>query len=231
MSLSQALKSSIGAKAIMALTGVGLLGFVLVHMLGNLQIFLGQEAVNAYAAKLQGLGGLLWVARGGLLALLLAHVATAARLTRLNRAARPVRYAAAQAQVTSYAARTMVMTGLIVLAFVVYHLLHFTLGVTHAGHFGLRDAAGRHDVYSMVILGFREVPVAIGYLLAQALLALHLSHGASSLFQSLGVTHPALRCVKEKAGPALALLVFAGNAAIVLACLLGWVDLPAGAAR
>jgi succinate dehydrogenase / fumarate reductase cytochrome b subunit len=231
MSLSQALKSSVGAKAVMALTGVGLIGFVLVHMLGNLQIFLGQEAVNAYAAKLKSLGALLWVARGGLLALLLAHVATAMRLTFLNRAARPVRYLAAEAQVTSYAARTMPMTGLIVLAFVVYHLLHFTLGATHPEHFALRDASGRHDVYSMVILGFREAPVAIGYLVAQAVLALHLSHGASSLFQSLGVTHPALRGVKAKAGPALALIVFLGNAAIVLACLLGWVELPGGVTR
>jgi succinate dehydrogenase / fumarate reductase, cytochrome b subunit len=228
MSLPQALKSTVGAKVLMALTGLALLGFVLVHMLGNLQVFLGPDAVNGYAAGLKGLGGLLWVARGGLLVVLLAHVATAARLARLNRAARPVRYLSAEAQVTSYAARTMVMTGLIVLAFVVYHLLHFTLGVTDPASFGLRDAQGRHDVYSMVVLGFRELPVALVYLAAQALLALHISHGASSLFQSLGVTHPALRCLKDKAGPALALLIFAGNAAIVLACLLGWVAPPGG---
>jgi succinate dehydrogenase / fumarate reductase, cytochrome b subunit len=231
MSLCQATKSTVGAKMVMALTGVGLIGFVVAHMAGNLQVFLGPDALNGYAQGLKDLGALLWVARAGLAALFVAHVVTALRLTLANRAARPVRYLSAEAQVTSYAARTMPMTGLIVLAFVVYHLLHFTLGVTHPDHFALRDAQGRHDVYAMVVLGFREVPVAIAYLVAQALLAMHLTHGASSLFQSLGVTHPALAGVKRMAGPALGLLIFAGNAAIVLGCLLGWVELPAGVGR
>lgn len=233
MSLSKAFKTTIGAKTLMALTGLALLGFVLVHMLGNLQIFLGRDALNGYAAQLQSLGGLLWVARGGLLAVLVVHVAMAIRLTRANRMARPVAYASARPQVTSYAARTMLMSGLIVLAFAAYHLLHFTLGVTHPGHHALKatlDGQQVHDVYSMVVLGFRELPVALGYLVAQALLALHLSHGASSLFQSLGVTHPSLKAVQAKAGPALALLIFAGNASIVLACWLGWVKLPEGIA-
>ncbi|MFM8979709.1 MAG: succinate dehydrogenase cytochrome b subunit [Planctomycetia bacterium] len=233
MSLSKAFKTTIGAKTLMALTGLALLGFVLVHMLGNLQIFLGRDALNGYAAQLQSLGGLLWVARGGLLAVLVVHVAMAIRLTRANRMARPVAYVSAQPQVTCYAARTMLMSGLIVLAFAAYHLLHFTLGVTHPQHHALTTVLGGktvHDVYSMVVLGFREVPVALGYLVAQALLALHLSHGASSLFQSLGVTHPTLKALQSRAGPALALLIFAGNASIVLACWLGWVKLPEGIA-
>ena len=228
MSVVKALRASVGAKAVMAVTGLFLLLFVLAHMLGNLQLFLGQDALNGYAAKLQSLGGLLWVARAGLLALLVAHVAAAVRLTYQNRRARPVPYAALTPQVTSYAARTMVMSGTVILAFAVYHLLHFTFGATHPGHAALHDAQGRHDVYSMVVLGFQQAPVAVGYMLAQALLALHLSHGASSLFQSLGVTHPALRCLKDRAGPALALLIFVGNVSMPLACLLGWVGLPGG---
>lgn len=228
MSVVKALRASVGAKAVMAVTGLLLLLFVLAHMLGNLQVFLGPDALNGYAQKLQSLGGLLWVARIGLATILVLHVATAARLTRLNRQARPVGYAALSPQVTSYAARTMVLSGFVILAFVAFHLLHFTLGVTHPEHFGHHDAQGRHDVYRMVVLGFQQAPVALLYVAAQALLALHISHGASSLFQSLGVTHPALRCVKERAGPALALLIFVGNVSMPLACLLGWVTLPGG---
>lgn len=228
MSVVKALRASVGAKAVMAVTGLLLLLFVLAHMLGNLQVFLGPDALNGYAQKLQSLGGLLWVARIGLATILVLHVATAARLTRLNRQARPVGYAALSPQVTSYAARTMVLSGFVILAFVAFHLLHFTLGVTHPEHFGHLDAQGRHDVYRMVVLGFQQAPVALLYVAAQALLALHLSHGASSLFQSLGVTHPALRCVKQRAGPALALLIFVGNVSMPLACLLGWVTLPGG---
>jgi succinate dehydrogenase / fumarate reductase cytochrome b subunit len=233
MSLSKAFKTTIGAKTLMALTGLALLGFVLVHMLGNLQIFLGRDALNGYAARLQSLGGLLWVARGGLLLVLAVHVAMAVRITRANHLARPVAYLSARPQVTGYAARTMLMSGLVVLAFAAYHLLHFTLGVTHPEHHALTttlDGQQVHDVYSMVVLGFRQAPVAILYLVAQALLAMHLAHGASSLFQTLGVTHPTLKAVQAKAGPALALLVFAGNASIVLACWLGWVKLPEGIA-
>lgn len=228
MSVVKALRASVGAKAVMAVTGLLLLGFLLAHMLGNLQLFLGPDALNGYAAKLQSLGGLLWVARGGLLLVLLAHVVTAFRLTRQNRRARPTGYAALSPQVTSYAARTMVMSGGVILAFVAYHLLHFTLGVTHPEHHGLVDAQGRHDVYRMVVLGFQQAPVALGYVLAQALLALHVSHGASSLFQSLGATHPILRRVRDRAGPALALLLFVGNVSMPLACLLGAVSLPGG---
>ncbi len=226
MSIGRALKASVGAKAVMAVTGLLLLLFVIAHMLGNLQLFRGPEALNGYARTLKGLGPLLWVARVGLAAVFVAHVATAARLTRLNRAARPIGYTLATPQVTSYAARTMVLSGLIVLGFVAYHLLHFTLGVTHPRHFALRDAAGHPDVYAMVVLGFRQAPVALLYVLAQGVLALHVSHGASSLFQSLGVTHPALARVRRLAGPALALLIFVGNVSMPLACLLGWVPPP-----
>ena len=124
-----AARSSVGAKALMAVTGVLLLLFVLAHMVGNLQIFSGPEKLNGYAAFLKGLGPLLWVMRFGLLACLVLHVWAATVVTRRNRAARPIPYEQRQDRVSSYAARTMVWSGILVLAFVVYHLMHFTLGV------------------------------------------------------------------------------------------------------
>lgn len=230
-------KSSIGAKAVMAVSGVLLLGFVIFHMLGNLQLFAGlngweagQKTMNDYAAFMQSLGVLLWVARIGLLVLVVAHIASAFRLTALNNRARPNAYHQFRPKRTGYAARTMIWSGVIVLAFIVFHLLHFTLGVTHPVDYGLQDAAGRHDVYSMVVLGFRSVPVAAFYLIAMALLSLHLSHGVSSACQSLGLNHPKYNGLFRLLGPASGALIFVGNAAIVVACLVGVLPLPPGVA-
>lgn len=241
MSVARTLKSSIGAKWVMALTGLGLLLFVIAHMLGNLQIFLGRDKLNSYAEGLQHLGALLWVARLGLLAIFVIHVVTAIRLTNANKAARPVPYATLQPQVTSYAARTMFMSGLIVLAFVAYHLAHFTFGWTNPEHFKhhelviavgsvadpLKGAQGapfheyqRHDVYEMVVLGFQVWWISALYVFAQALLCQHIRHGASSALQTLGVTHPALKCAKDMLGPAIALVIFVGNCSIPVAILL-----------
>lgn len=224
-----ALSSSIGSKTVMALTGLGLLGFVLAHMLGNLQIYAGPEKLNGYAKTLQDLGPLLWVMRGGVAALFLVHVLSAFSIVRANRAARPVPYVGREDQVTTYAASTMIYSGLVVLAFVVFHLLHLTLGVTHPDHYASRTATGGHDVYTMVVLGFRQAPVAIAYVVAQAILCLHLSHGASSAFQTLGVTHPRLAFLKAGFGKAVAAVIFVGNVSIPLSVLAGLVKLPAGA--
>jgi succinate dehydrogenase / fumarate reductase cytochrome b subunit len=244
MSVARTLKSSIGAKWVMALTGIGLLLFVIAHMLGNLQVFAGRDKLNAYAEGLQKLGPILWAARIGLLAMFVIHVVTALRVASANKAARPVPYATLQPQVTSYAARTMVMSGLIVLAFVLYHLAHFTFGWTNPDHFKMQEsvmAVGsvadarlgaqgapfhsyvRHDVYGMVVAGFHVGWITALYVVAQALLCLHISHGASSALHTLGVTHPALKCVKDKLGPALAILIFLGNTSIPVAILLGLV--------
>lgn len=207
----------------MAVTGILLLLFVIAHMLGNLQLFAGPDRLNAYAKGLQDLGPLLWAARAGLLAIFVLHVATAVRLTRMNRAARPVPYEVFRPGATSYAARTMVMSGMVVAAFVLYHILHFTLGVVQPGHFRHVDALGRHDVHRMVVEGFRSVPVALSYIVAQVLLGMHVAHGGSSLFQSLGATHPRLLRLRTAFGPGLAGLIVLGNVSIPLACLLGWV--------
>lgn len=224
-----ALSSSIGSKTVMALTGLGLLGFVIVHMLGNLQIYAGPDKLNAYAKTLQDLGPILWVMRAGVAALFLVHILSAFAIVRANRAARPVAYVGRKDQVTTYAASTMIYSGLIVLAFVAFHLLHLTLGVTHPAHYASRTPTGGHDVYTMVVLGFQQAPVAIAYVVAQAVLCLHLSHGASSAFQTLGVTHPRLAFLKAGFGKAVAAVIFVGNVSIPLSVLAGLVKLPAGA--
>ncbi len=220
-SLRRGLTSSVGTKQVMALSGAGLLVFVLGHMLGNLQIFRGPDAYNAYAAGMQALGPLLWIARAGLLALLVVHVACAIRLSRRNRAARPVPYAVREPLASTFASRSMVLTGLMVLAFVVYHLLHFTIGVTDPDAFHRTDALGRHDVYSMVVLGFRSAPVAIAYAVAMLLLGLHLAHGIQSLFQTLGLSSPRYRPLTRAIGWGVAGLIVLGNVAMPLAALFG----------
>ncbi len=224
--LARTLLSSIGSKVVMAVTGLLLLLFVLAHMLGNLQVFAGPEQLNAYAAKLQSLGPLLWVARFVILGLFLIHVAAALKVNAANRAARPDTYHFRATVQTGIAARTMLLGGLLILAFLVYHVLHFTLGVTDPENFHFTDPQGRHDVYSMVVLGFRQWPVATSYIVAQILLGMHISHGASSAFQTLGVTHPRLQWLKTGLGPFLGTLVVLGNVSMPLACLLGLVPLP-----
>lgn len=218
--------TSIGSKTVMAITGLFLFLFVLAHMIGNLQVFAGPAKLNAYAKTLQDLGPLLWVMRIGLLSIFLAHLAAAFSIWRANRAARPVAYVSAKPQITTYAARTMVFSGLVVLAFVVYHLAHFTFGWVAPGYAHLTDSLGRHDVYSMVVLGFRVPAIAISYVVAQAVLATHLSHGLSSAFQTLGVTHPRLAFLKAGFGKAVAAIVFVGNVSMPLAALFGGLHLP-----
>ena len=184
------INTSVGKKVIMAFTGLALYGFVIMHMLGNLQIFAGPEKLNAYGQFLQSLGGLLWAARFGLLAAAGAHIFVAVRITLENRAARPIAYHRQHTNVASYASRTMKYSGLIVFAFIVYHLLHFTFGVTDPSAHTLKDNMGRHDIYGMVIAGFSNPIVSASYIFAMGLLCMHLSHGFFSLFQSLGINQP-----------------------------------------
>jgi len=224
--------SSIGGKIVVAVTGAGLFLFVLVHMLGNLQIYLGRGALNAYAEKLQHLPLLLWTARTGLLLFAIVHVTTAIRLTLRNRAARPVAYAFASTVQATVSSRTMIWTGLTIAAFVVYHLLHFTLGVVEPAAFRLTetlaDGSLRPDVYSRVVAGFRNPVIAASYIVAMGLLAMHLRHGVPSLLQSLGLNHPRVEPVVRLAGPIFAGVVAIGNVSIPLSILLGLVALPPG---
>lgn len=234
--VSSYVKSSVGAKHLMAITGIVLSGFVLVHMLGNLLLLAGPDAINAYAAGLRENPALLWGVRVVLLGSVVVHIASAYRLTLLNRAARPVKYVRYRTIRTHFYARTMAMSGLILLAFIVYHLLHFTLGQVQpesfafleqaAGTYANVDAAGRPDVYSMVVTGFQNPLVSASYVVAMVLLCMHLAHGVSSLFQSLGVNHPKYDTFVRYVGPVYATVIFAGNTLIVLAVLAGIVKLP-----
>ncbi len=223
-------RSSIGAKLVMALTGLLLFGFVVVHLLGNLQIFAGRAAINDYGEKLRSFEPLLWVARIGLIVVALAHVATAMRLVRLNEAARPIAYVKQASRQVRKQTRFMWTGGLVVLAYTLFHLAHFTWGWLHPQHYHavekLADGRVRHDVYAMMARGFRVWWVSVAYLAAMACLALHLCHGIPSFFQTLGLDHSRYERAIERLGPAVATLIFVGYASIPVAVLLGWVVPP-----
>ena len=223
---TKAAKSSVGAKFIMALTGVILVGFVFGHMSGNLLVFAGQQAYNDYAAMLKGMGGILWAVRGALLAAVLLHILSGMRLAAINRAARPVAYAKKRHLEAKLSGRTMALSGLLLFAFIVYHLLHFTVGVTHPEHFALRDSLGRHDVYSMFVRGFQDPAVSASYMVAVVLLGMHLSHGISSMFQSLGLNTPKYEPVIKALGPALSIIVVLGNFSMPIAVMAGYIAMP-----
>lgn len=218
-------RSSVGAKQVMALTGLGLVLFAIVHMVGHLGMFGGRDAYNAYAHFLQSLGALKWLARGGLLAIVAIHIITAISLTRANGAARPQKYAVYRTVRTSFFARTMALTGLVILAFIIYHLAHFTLGWVQPDAFHTLDDKGRYDAYSMFVLGFQNWAILISYLVAVTLLSFHLAHGASSWLQSLGWKHPKYDAVLDKLGPVLGLVLAVGYAAPPIAVALNLIKL------
>ena len=219
--------STLGKKFLMAGTGVLLFVFVVGHLVGNLQIFAGPDSINAYGAFLHSKPALLWGSRIGLLVIVGIHIWSAVSLTRDNRAARPEPYEGVIKPVgASYASRTMMMSGLIIAAFVIYHLLHFTfqtpaINFTGQNFHEFEDASGRHDVYRMMVVGFRQPVVSLFYLAAMGLLCLHLSHGLSSMFQSLGFKNRIYGPVIDKAAMVVAGLIFLGYASIPLAVLMG----------
>jgi succinate dehydrogenase / fumarate reductase cytochrome b subunit len=257
--LLRPVRSSLGSKYLMALTGLALIGFVLVHMGGNLLVYAGRDALNSYAANLKAHPAVLWAARAGLLAVFVLHVALGIRLTRQNYLARPVRYQYPDDTLqASWASRHMFLTGMVLLAFVLYHLAHFTFGIlalapegspgeeTYVPYNSLAEyrrpadpkwqtappslgkggqlPAGweeRHDVYAMVVAGFRNPWITLSYLVAMVFLGLHLWHGGSSWFQSLGLNHARYNKLIRGFGPVLAAVVVAGNCSIPLSVYLG----------
>jgi succinate dehydrogenase / fumarate reductase cytochrome b subunit len=223
--------SSITSKAVMALTGLGLLAFVIGHMIGNLQVFAGPEVINSYAEMLKDKPALLWTVRIGLLTIFIVHIWLGVRLKLDNVAARPDSYAFRNTIQASLASRTMIWTGLVILAFVIFHLAHYTFGIVTSAdgvnYLDLHDAKGRRDVYAMTVHGFKNVPVSFAYSIAQILLGVHLSHGIGSLFQSLGVNHPRYTPWINRGGVALAVLIVLGNCSMPLAVLLNVIKLPA----
>ena len=220
-------QSSLGRKYLMALSGCALFLFVIGHMVGNLQVFLGPEAINRYAHFLQSTPEILWPVRLGLLGLVVLHGITATRLWLENRAARPQGYAVADPIESTYASRTMVVSAVVVAVFIVYHLLHFTaqsapLNLTGQDFHQLHDANGRHDVYRMVIVAFNQPWVSAFYVAAMALLCLHLRHGVQAAFQSLGFRNDAWRDAIDRFAWGAALVIFLGNCSIPVSILLGF---------
>jgi succinate dehydrogenase / fumarate reductase cytochrome b subunit len=215
-------RSSVGKKMIVAVTGIILILFVLGHLLGNLQIFIGPDWINSYSQHLQDLGPLLWVIRIFLLATVIIHIYVTIQLAIENRRARPEPYIDKRYVKATFASRHMVMSGLIVLAFIAYHLAHFTFRTTDPRFALLKpDPFGHYDVYSMMVYGFQNYLVSGFYVLGLFLLTLHLSHGSSSFFQSLGFNDQKLTPRLALGGRIFAWLMFVGYTSIPVAILLG----------
>jgi succinate dehydrogenase / fumarate reductase cytochrome b subunit len=215
-------RSSVGKKMIVAVTGVILILFVVGHLLGNLQIFLGPDWINGYSQHLRDFGPLLWLIRLFLLAAVTTHIYVTIQLAIGNRRARPEGYIDRHYVKADFASRHMLMSGLIVLAFIVYHLAHFTVRVTDPRFALLKaDPLGHYDVYSMMVYGFQSYFVSGFYVLGLFLLTLHLSHGSSSFFQSLGLNDKKLTPRLALGGRMFAWLLFIGYTSIPVAILTG----------
>ena len=205
----------IGKKVVMAITGAILFGFVLVHMAGNLQFFLGREIFDHYGMALKATPALLWGVRTVLLVSVILHIVASVQLIALNQKARPSAYKKKEAVDSSYAARTMTWSGPILAAFIVYHLLHFTLGTVH-------PSFEEGHVYDNVIAGFRVIPVSIAYIVAMVLLGMHLNHGVWSMFQSLGVGNPRYSAAARRFAQVFSTLIVLGFISIPIAVMAGY---------
>jgi succinate dehydrogenase / fumarate reductase cytochrome b subunit len=222
--------TAVGKKYVMAITGIGLMGFVLFHMIGNLKMYQGPESLDHYAEFLKELlyplapkGAVLWILRGGLITMVVLHIHAAWSLTQLNRKARPVKYQSERDyQVASFASRSMRYTGVTIILFVVWHLLDLTWGTVNT--IGADGEFVKANVYENVVRSFERVPVAIFYILANIALGIHLFHGAWSLFQSLGWNNPRFNKWRRSFATGFATVVVVGNVSFPIAVLAGIVS-------
>jgi succinate dehydrogenase / fumarate reductase cytochrome b subunit len=218
-------RSAVGKKWVMAVSGIILLGYVLAHMVGNLKVFLGASHLNEYAEWLRDLGEpafprtvVLWGMRVVLIAAFVGHIVAAAQLTRMNWQARPVRYQSHRDYVAAnFASRTMRWTGIIIALFVIFHLLDLTWGTANPNFV-------RGDVYDNVFNSFERVPVAIAYIVANIALAIHIFHGAWSMFQSLGWNNPRFNTWRRAFAAAFAIVIGVGNVSMPLLIVTGAVS-------
>jgi succinate dehydrogenase / fumarate reductase cytochrome b subunit len=210
--------STIGKKWVMALTGIGLVGFVVIHMAGNLQMFIGADAMREYAELLRTIPELLWLARIGLIVMAVLHIIAAAQLTARNRASRPVEYAKQEHQVSTFASRYMRIGGVILLVFVIVHLGHFTTGWFNESMVHLQP-------YSNVVMLFKHSKLwVLLYVIAMTALGFHLYHGVWAGFRTLGVAKPDPMPLERKLALAVAVVTWAGFIAVPIAVMLGILD-------
>jgi succinate dehydrogenase / fumarate reductase, cytochrome b subunit len=215
--------SSVGKKIVMAVSGLVLYGFVVVHMLGNLKVYQGKVAFNHYAEGLRtigepffGRGQLLWLARIILLVALIVHLVAVVQLTRRSNAARKHNYKKYDGLEFSYSSRTMLWGGILVLAYVIYHLMHLTFGNVHPNFV-------HGDVYNNFVVGFLSWPVSLAYIVAMIPLGLHLYHGFWSMLQTFGANNPKYNKVRRPIALSLSLFVVLLNISFPVAVLAGWV--------
>ena len=219
--------TAVGKKYVMALTGIALLGFVFVHMLGNLKMYLGEEDFNHYAEFLRELlvpivprTVVLWLLRFGLIGAVLLHIHAAYSLTVMNRQARSVKYQSPRDyQIANFASRTMRWTGIIVALFVLWHLADLTWGF--ANNIGADGEFVRGEAYANVVNSLERVPVAILYIVANIALGIHLFHGVWSLFQSMGWNNPRFNKWRRGLATAFATIIVVGNVSFPIAVLAG----------
>jgi succinate dehydrogenase / fumarate reductase cytochrome b subunit len=211
---------SIGRKAVMAITGLLMVLFVVGHLLGNLSIFAGPDGLNAYAEKLHMLPPLVWTTRIVMGVAVLLHLVLSIQITMENSAAKPDKYAVAKSLKATFASKNMIWTGVIIGAFVAYHLLHFTFRVT-PNLVLQQDALNRFDVYTMVVSSLRTTLIAVIYVVAMIALFLHLTHGIQSTFQTLGLSNGALLPRYTLGGKVLSGIFLIGYGAIPVLILVG----------
>jgi succinate dehydrogenase / fumarate reductase, cytochrome b subunit len=212
------LSDSIGRKAVMAVTGLLMVLFVVGHLAGNSTVFLGSNALNAYAAKLHEMAPVVWITRVVMLVAVITHLAISIQITLENEAATPQKYAVDRSLRATFASKSMIWTGLLLGVFIVGHLLHFTVRNLPGTVIGV-DALNRFDVFAMVTDAFRKASVSILYVVAMVALFLHLSHGVQSLFQTLGLSNDKLQPAYGTGGKVLSVIFLIGYGLIPVAIL------------
>jgi len=225
-------RSTIITKWVMAITGILIVGFLLAHVSGNLLIFAGRAAMNEYGVWLRelGHGTLIWALRVGLLVAFVLHIWSGIRMAALNRAARPVGYKQFKNRTSSLPARTMLLTGVLILLYAGYHLAHFTWGIAHPEYYhGIEEynngfqTLTRPDIYTMVIQSFQQPLIVVIYLLSMVVVTMHLNHAINSAFQTLGINHPKYNTLLINGSRGLSVLIFLAYSSIPVAILTGFV--------
>jgi succinate dehydrogenase / fumarate reductase cytochrome b subunit len=218
-------QSSVGRKIIMAVTGFVLVAFVCVHLLGNSSVFIGADAINAYAQKLHSLGPFVWVFRLVMLAAFAIHIFFGIQLTLENKAATPEKNVQIKRLKTGFGAETMIVSGLVMLAFVIYHLLHFTVRVTNPEIYVPLGDHGMVDVYVMMVQGFSSALPVIVYVIGLFFLFLHVGHGIQSLFQTLGLSNDKSLPFMEIVSKLVSVVLLVGYISIPMLVVFGLIKL------